>query len=217
MTHPDYPDTLPADAFAPDAPAPEPIAFTPVPRRRNRRSGWSEARQRGFIAALAQCGSVSAAARQVGMTARTAYKLLDAEGAASFAEAWDAAIEQGFARVESDALERALNGSFVPIYRRGKLVQVEHRRNDRLAISILKAHDTRVDEFRSSAVSRCHHHTDMRLLEGLRDERAARLARVEEEYHTAVDRLTDEAIGRMEQRGGYTYDRRDDGPRIRAL
>src|SRR5207244_1523745 len=102
------------------------IAFDPVPRLRNHRSGWTEDRQRAFIAALARCGSVSAAARHVGMTARGAYRLLDAEGADSFARAWDEAIEQGFASVQAGALDRALHGAFVPVYRRGKLDRVEH-------------------------------------------------------------------------------------------
>jgi len=34
------------------------IAFTPVPRTRNRRMGWSPDRQRLFLFALARCGSV---------------------------------------------------------------------------------------------------------------------------------------------------------------
>lgn len=74
-------------------PAPEPIAFEPVPRRRNRRSGWTEERQRDFIACLQLTGSVSAAARAVGLTARSAYRLLHSDGADSFAKAWDEAFD----------------------------------------------------------------------------------------------------------------------------
>ena len=210
-----FPDTLPADAFAPPAPGADEgadegaIDFTPVPRLRARRSGWTEARQRGFIAALARCGSVSAAAKHVGMTPRTAYKLLDCPGAESFAAAWDAAIDQGFARVETDALDRALNGSFVPIYRRGKLSRVEHRRNDRLAIALLSGKDKNIDGYRASALSRCEHRADLRELNNLRDERAERLARLEEEYRASVDRL----VNSIQQR----IDRRAAGPRIAAL
>ena len=61
--------------------------FTPVPRRRVRRDGWSEEKQRLFIALLAKSGCVARAARAVGMTPRSAYRLLDADGADSFAEA----------------------------------------------------------------------------------------------------------------------------------
>lgn len=216
MTQPKFPDTLPGDAFAPPAPDADGCAdesaidFTPVPRLRARRSGWSEERQRGFIAALARCGSVSAAAKHVGMTPRTAYKLLDCPGAESFAAAWDAAIDQGYAKVEIDALERALHGSFVPIYRRGKLSKVEHRRNDRLAIALLSGKDKNIDTFRASALSRCQHRADLRELDHLRDERAERLAAVEAEYRASVERLV-----------GALHDRIDEpasaGPRILAL
>ena len=200
-----FPDTHPVDAFArraADAPEADEstITFTPVPRRRARRSGWTDDRQRGFIAALARCGSVSAAARHVGMTPRTASKLLDCPGAESFAAAWDAAIAQGFGQVATDALDRALHGSFVPIYRRGKLSKVEHRRNDRLAIALLSGHDQRTDALRVSAVNRCEHRADLRALDNLRDERAARLAEVEKEYHAGVDRLVQTLEDRIAER-----------------
>jgi len=214
MHKPDFPDTLPADAFAPPAAAPDAdesaIDFTPVPRRRARRSGWTDDRQRGFIAALARCGSVSAAAKHVGMTARTAYKLLDAPGAESFAAAWDAAIDLGFARVEIDALDRALHGSFVPIYRRGKLSRVEHRRNDRLAIALLSGKDKSIDVYRASALSRCQHRADLRDLDCLRDERAERLAQVEQDYHASVERLVQVVEDRIAERASA-------GPRIATL
>lgn len=194
---------------APDADEPD-ITFTPVPRLRARRNGWTDDRQRAFIAALARCGSVSAAARHVGMTARTAYKLLDCPGAESFAAAWDAAIDMGFAKVQIDALDRALHGSFVPVYRRGKLAKVEHRRNDRLAIALLGGKDKRIDAFRASALSRCQHRADLRELDFLRDERAARLAEIEEEYRASVERLMGDVHDRIEQRAAA-------GPRIVAL
>lgn len=143
-TPPAFPARLPAgvrfDALAPEPadPAEVPdIPFIPVPRLRNRRTGWTEERQRGFIAALARCGSVKAAARHVGLSPRNVYRLLDMEGADSFAAAWDRAMAIGLARLQADALERALNGAFVPVYRRGRLVRVEYRRCDRLAIALL--------------------------------------------------------------------------------
>jgi hypothetical protein len=125
-----------------DGAEPEPaINFEPVPRKRNRRSGWTAKRQRAFIAALARCGSVRVACRHVGLSSRTVYRLLRMEGAESFADAWDEAAELGRARLEADALERAINGAFVPVYRKGRLVRVEYRRCDRLAIAMLGGRD----------------------------------------------------------------------------
>ena len=130
------------------------IDFTPVPRQRRRRNGWSGERQRGFIAALAECGSVGRAARAVGMSARSAYRLLDAEGADDFARAWDQAIDIGIDRVRLAALERSLHGAPVAVFRRGKLVRIDTRYNDRLAIALLGGRDASIDAYRRTAASR---------------------------------------------------------------
>jgi hypothetical protein len=131
-----------------------PIDFTPVPRLRQRRNGWTEATQRAFIAALEQCGCVARAARSVGMTPRTAYRLLEAEGADSFAEAWDQAIARGVERLRADAMDRALHGAWVPVVRRGKVVRMEKRINDRLAIALLSGRESSVADNREQATSR---------------------------------------------------------------
>ena len=132
----------------------DPIDFTPVPRLRRRRNGWTPEAQRAFIDALAQCGCVSVAARAVGRTPRSAYRLLVADGAESFAEAWDQAIARGTERLRLDALDRALNGAWVPVVRRGRLVRLEHRRNDRLAIALLSGRNGSVADNRERASSR---------------------------------------------------------------
>ena len=115
----------------------DPLFFIPVPRQRRRRNGWSEERQVGFIVALSHCGSVAAAARSVGISARSAYRLLDAPGACDFARAWEAAYEMGYEATRVDALARSLHGVHVPVYRKGRLVRVELRQSDRLAIAVL--------------------------------------------------------------------------------
>ena len=149
-----FPETLPFDV-AEEAhgrlPAPR---FTPVPMARNRRSGWTPKRQRAFIAALARWGSVSAAAREVGMSARGASRLLDRDGCESFARAWDRAVDLARDRLRADSLDRALHGSFVPVYRRGKLVRVEHRRSDRLAVSLLAIKGVEADDLARQSASR---------------------------------------------------------------
>src|SRR4029450_13394987 len=103
------------------------LDFAIVPRRRHCRNGWTAERQLGFIAALTECGSVSRAARSVGMTSRSAYRLLDADGADDFARAWDAAIDSGIEQVRLSALDRTLNGAPVAVFRRGRLVRMETR------------------------------------------------------------------------------------------
>lgn len=61
--------------------------FTPVPVRA-RHDGWTAARQRGFVAGLREGRSVEAAARAVGLSGRSAYRLCERPGSASFRKAW---------------------------------------------------------------------------------------------------------------------------------
>ena len=177
MTRHDIPHTLPAGApeqplpafrhpfFIEEDHAPLPtlydaegyavILFDPVPQQRRRRVGWDEDRQRAFVGMLARIPSVGHAARAVGMSARSAYKLLDRPGAQSFARAWDQALAEGMARLRGASLARCLEGGdFVPVYRRGRLVRIEHRRNDKLAIALLSGQHRDVDAYRRGAQTR---------------------------------------------------------------
>jgi hypothetical protein len=195
-----------ADLLAHDdgEPAPEPIAFDPVPRRRNRRAGWSEQVQRDFIACLQRAGCVSVAARAVGRSASSAYRLLTVEGAESFALAWDQAVREGLGRLREDALDRALNGSLVPVYRKGRLVRIEHRRNDRLALALLSGRRNDVKYYRNDALNRHAYAMEMKALD---EQRAAeRKAREEAEraYQEELDRMLAKAKAM-------------NGPRIRRL
>ena len=183
------------------------IPFTPVPRQRARRRGWSDERQRAFIFALSRCGSVARAARAVGMSPRGAYLLLDAAEAESFAEAWDQAIDQGVERVRADALQRALGGVFVPVFRRGKLVRVEHRQSDALAIALLNGQDKSIDDYRRNAASRRHRlKQDFAELDRWRAEEQRKKDQVWAEHQAILDKLELERLMK-----------RDRQPRIRRL
>jgi hypothetical protein len=168
-------------------PGDEPIDFTPVPRQRSRRNGWTEATQRAFIAALEECASVSRSARAVGMSPRSAYRLLGAEGADSFAEAWDIAIARGVERVRGDAMLRAIHGSWVPVVRRGRVVRMEYRTNDRFALGILSGRNANLSDTREQAVSRRKYRLQLQLLEQQRAEERRR----EEELRAAHQAIID--------------------------
>lgn len=113
------------------------LNFTPVPRRK-RAGGWTAERQRQFIAALAECGSVRSAARQVGMTPEGAYTLRLAPKSESFCAAWQAAQESGLRGLHDIAMERARNGVPVPIYYKGEQVGEKRWYNDRLLMFLMK-------------------------------------------------------------------------------
>ena len=112
--------------------------FTPVPRKCERHDGWTPARQTAFIEALADTGSVAAACKAVDMSQPGAYYLRRQEGAESFRNAWQAALDLGIQRIEDVAMDRALNGVDVPIYSYGKLVGMRKSYNDRLLMFMLR-------------------------------------------------------------------------------
>ncbi|HEX6660279.1 MAG TPA: hypothetical protein VF067_00190 [Sphingomicrobium sp.] len=166
-----------------------PIDFTPVPRRRRRRNGWTPEVQRAFIDALEECGCVARAARAVGRTSRTAYRLLESEGADSFAEAWDQAIARGIERLRLDAIDRALNGAWVPVVRRGKVVRVEHRFNDRLAIALLSGRKSSVAENRELATSRRRYRMQLTAMRKADAEKRRHAEEIWAEHQAVLDRI----------------------------
>ncbi|GLR47549.1 hypothetical protein [Sphingomonas astaxanthinifaciens] len=111
--------------------------FQPVARR-FRHDGWTPERQRAFIAALADTGSVSRAAALVNMSPEGAYYLRRQAGAESFRRAWEAALDFGVQRLRDIAMERALTGELVPVMSFGKLVGYRRKTNDRLLMFILR-------------------------------------------------------------------------------
>ncbi len=118
-------------------------SFTPVPRQSNRHDGWNEAKQIAFIDALAEYGMVRAAADKVGMGATSAYRLRDAEGAVSFAAAWDSALRVGMARLTDIAMDRAINGVAVPKYYKGELIGETRWYDNRLLMFMMRQTQTR--------------------------------------------------------------------------
>jgi len=113
-------------------------AFAPVPRLTHRHDGWTPERQRAFIEALADTGSVSTAARMVNMASEGAYALRRHPQAGEFRRAWEAALEMGVQRLKDEAFERAINGQLVPVFVAGKLMGFRRKKNDRLLMFCLR-------------------------------------------------------------------------------
>ena len=111
--------------------------FTPVPRK-YRHDGWTPERQKAFIGALADTGSVSRAAAMVNMAQTNCYTLRRAPGAESFRRAWEAALDFGVARLKDIAFERAIDGYLVPVFIGGKLMGFRRRHNDALLMFCLR-------------------------------------------------------------------------------
>lgn len=133
----DDPFALPPrlQAIVDDLP-PGALAFAPVPVRA-RHDGWTPARQIAFIHRLALCGSIGAAARAVGMTRKSAYRLRERPGAESFAAAWDAAQAMGRSAARDRAIERAIHGEVRPVFYQGRKCGEYVRYNDSLTLAVL--------------------------------------------------------------------------------
>ena len=112
-------------------------AFASVPVK-YRHDGWTPARQKAFIGALADTGSVSRAARYVNMSPEGAYYLRRRPGSESFRRAWEAALDLGGQRLKDIAYERAIDGQLSPVFVAGKLKGFRRIRNDRLLMFCLR-------------------------------------------------------------------------------
>lgn len=111
--------------------------FTPVPRK-YRHDGWTPERQKAFIEALADTGSVTRAAGLVNIAQRNAYALRRAPGAEEFRRAWDAALDFGVQRLKDVAFERAMNGELIPVFIGGRLRGFRRKYNDTLLMFCLR-------------------------------------------------------------------------------
>jgi len=152
------PDAVPALTAAStpafDAHGHDPAAYDWVPvLKKRRKDGWSPDKQRAFIEALADSGSVVTAARTVGMSESSAYRLRRSPGAEAFDRAWGAAIDAASKKLLDAAFERALVGSEEPVFdREGNRVGRRLRQSDRLLMFLIRAYGP--DRFREAVAGR---------------------------------------------------------------
>ena len=120
-------------------------AFTPVPLR-YRADGWTPQRQADFLGRLCETWSVAAAARHVGMTRESAYRLREKEGAESFAAAWDSILAAP-RRIRKSTYDltwhRLFYGTLKPLMRGGKHVATLHSSQNDALLSLYRAEQDR--------------------------------------------------------------------------
>ena len=160
ISHPATETTTETDTTANPNPAPDPAdraeadyedGFGPPPdytqgeyrwvavRRRPRYDGWNEEKQRRFIEVLADTGIVALAAKAVGMTRESAYRLRRSEHAVGFANAWETARAQAGALIEDITFERAIEGIEHNVFdENGEIVCTKRVYNDRLLMFLLR-------------------------------------------------------------------------------
>ena len=139
-----------------------PPFFRP-PTLRARADEWSDARQFGLFSQLHVTGSVAAAARSVGMTRASAYRLRERQGAQSFAQAWDrvltppgsghfSAPTEDFRKVTFQELSRRLETDLVqPGIYRGRMCGIRRKPDDSALFRLLRRTGGFVDRYWSEA------------------------------------------------------------------
>ncbi len=121
-----------------DPPLPSQFDFTPVERRvQSGRNTITPDRQRAFIRALAETGSVALASKVIGNAPASLYSLKLAPGAESFAAAWDKAVQHGARQIRDIMVDHAINGTPEFIYKDGALVAERRVFNYRMMMWIV--------------------------------------------------------------------------------
>ena len=108
----------------------------PVPRR-VRRDGWTPTRQAEFLRHLSASHSVANAAKAVGMSRQSAYRLRAKLRGTPFDMAWEAAFRARFDALAEAAMDRAINGYEVPHWHQGEIVGSSRRYDERLTLALL--------------------------------------------------------------------------------
>lgn len=120
-------------------PFPNPVPVKP------RHDGWTPARQRIFLEALARCGNVSEAARCAGMARESAYRLRRRAGAEAFARTWDAAMILARDLYAEELLDKARTGWTEQVWYHGELVGERTRFHPGLLLAALARLDKAAD------------------------------------------------------------------------
>ena len=116
----------------------------PKPQRRTasastRPDRWTKGKMAMFLRELGATQSVSAAAKAVGMSRNSAYRLRARLKGEPFDLAWEAAFQHGYDALAQAALERALFGVEVPVWYKGEQVGTTRRYDEGLTRFLLSS------------------------------------------------------------------------------
>lgn len=137
QTSPARPADRPARAAKPCHTATAPTQAA-SPKRAARHNEWTLARQAEFLRHLSATHSVATAARNVGMSRQSAYRLRSKLAGQAFDLAWEVAFHHSYNVLAHAALDRALNGVEVPIFFQGEQVGSYRRFDERLTLALMR-------------------------------------------------------------------------------
>ena len=100
---------------------------------------WNKPKMAAFLRELAACHSVVAAARSVGMSRQSAYRLRARLKGEPFDLGWETAFQHSYDALHQAALERALHGIPVPVFFNGEQIGTRQHYDERLTCFLLAA------------------------------------------------------------------------------
>jgi hypothetical protein len=104
---------------------------------------WTHPKMAQFLRELSATHSVSAAARAVGMSRESAYRLRSRLKGGAFDLAWDVAFQHSYDNLAHAILDRAVNGVEVPVFYQGEQVGSYRRYDDRIGLALLRTSTVR--------------------------------------------------------------------------
>ena len=117
----------------------EPSSTSAAPSFGNLPERWCKARMADFLRALGATHCVASAARSVGMSRQSAYRLRARLKGQPFDIAWEAAFQHRYDALHQVALERALHGVEVPVFNMGEQIGTRRHFDERLTVHLLSA------------------------------------------------------------------------------
>lgn len=128
-----------AHTHSPRSPgAAAPISL-PTPARAERHDGWSLTKQVAFLRALSATHSVHEAARSVGCSRQSAYRLRSRLKGQPIDLAWEVAYHHSSDVLAHAALDRAINGVKRPVFYKGEQVGYYRRFDEGLTVALLRS------------------------------------------------------------------------------
>lgn len=110
----------------------------PASKRQPRNDEWTRAKMVEFLRELAACQSVARAAKAVGMSRQSAYRLRNRLEGTPFSLGWEVALEAGLQQLAHAVMDRAVNGVEMPVYYHGEVVGTRRQFDERLSIWVLE-------------------------------------------------------------------------------
>jgi len=112
---------------------------TKAPKKcKPRKDEWTEAQKERFLVELAASCNVSHALRKVRKSSSSLYRLRRRE--AEFRAGWSQALSEGYAKLELELLDRAMNGTVKTVVRGDGRTETITEYPNNIALALLKAH-----------------------------------------------------------------------------